>query len=79
MEVQLIFVSWFSSFSFFFWPPLGIWSSQAKDEIRATVATYTTAAAMPDPLTHSASLFRDAADPTTAGTALCWFCILLLY
>ena len=28
-----------------FWPPLGIWSSQGRDHIWATVVTYTTAAA----------------------------------
>ena len=35
-------------------PPCGIWSSWARDQILATVVTYTAAAAMQDPLTHSA-------------------------
>ena len=35
-----------------FWYPCGIWSSQGRDLIQATVATYTEAAAVPDPLTH---------------------------
>ena len=36
---------------FLFWPPRGIWSSQARGQIRATAVTYTDAAAMLDPLT----------------------------
>ena len=39
---------------FFFWPPHGTWSSWARDQIQATVATYTTAMATADPLTHCA-------------------------
>ena len=38
--------------SFSVWPPRGIWSSRARDQIRA--AAVTTAAATPDPLTHRA-------------------------
>ena len=49
---------------FLSWPPLSIWSSQARDQIRAAVAT-------PDPLTHCAGLgiepaswcCRDATNP----------------
>ena len=53
-------------FSFFhFWPPSGMWSSWARDQIRATVATYAAAAAMPDPLTHC------------AGPGI-WTCVLAL-
>ena len=33
----------------FFWPPHGIWSSPARDQIGATVVTYAAAAATPDP------------------------------
>ena len=36
-------------FFFFFWPPCSIWSSQARDQIWATVVTR--AAVTPDPLT----------------------------
>ena len=43
-------------FFFLFWPPHGTWSSQARDQIWAAVATYTAAAAMPYPLTHCAGL-----------------------
>lgn len=37
---------------FLFWPPLSMWSSQAKDQIAyaAAVVTYTAAAATPGPL-----------------------------
>ena len=41
-------------FIFLFWPPCGTWSSQVKHQIQATVATYATAAATLDPLTHYA-------------------------
>ena len=67
VEVVLI-----ADFFFFpFWPPCGIWSSWAKDQIRAAVGTYTTAVAMSDPLTHYAWLgikpvswfCREAIDP----------------
>ena len=37
--------------SAFFWFPLGTWSSQTRDQIQDTFVTYTTAVAMPDPLT----------------------------
>ena len=57
--------------AFFFWLPHGIWSPQARDQMGATVLTYTTAAAMPDCLTHceapgietASQCYRDAADP----------------
>uniref|UniRef100_A0A8D0MVD7 Uncharacterized protein n=1 Tax=Sus scrofa TaxID=9823 RepID=A0A8D0MVD7_PIG len=39
---------------FLFWPPYGIWSSLARDQIQATVVIYATAKAMLDPLTHCA-------------------------
>ena len=56
---------------FNFWPPHGLWSFWARDQIQAAVATYTTTAATLDPLTHCARLgikpvswrCRDAADP----------------
>ena len=35
---------------FFFWPPQGLWNSQTREQIRATVATYAAAAATLDPL-----------------------------
>jgi len=35
--------------NFFFWLPRIMWSSQARDCIRAGVVTYATAVAMPDP------------------------------
>ena len=41
----------FLFFSFLFWLPHGIWSSQDRDQIRASVATYATAAATRGPLT----------------------------
>lgn len=58
-------------FLFLLWLPCGIWSSPARDQIRAAVATYTAALATPDPLTHFAGpgiepvlwQCRNAADP----------------
>ena len=49
----------FTIFTFFFffllfWLPHGIWNSQARDQICATVVAYTTARAKPDPLTRCA-------------------------
>lgn len=46
----------FSFFPFFFFSccPHSIWNSQAKDPIRAVVATYTAATAALDPVTHCA-------------------------
>ena len=44
---QLLFV-FFLSF-FLFWPPQGMWSSQAREPIPATVVTHRTAAATLDP------------------------------
>ena len=55
MQVSFFFLSFLLLFFFFlFWPLHGIWSFQARDQIRATVATYTTAVATQDPLTHCA-------------------------
>ena len=34
---------------FLFWPPQGLWSSQARDQIQAVVKTYATAVATLDP------------------------------
>ena len=34
---------------FHFWPHQGVWSPWARDQIQATVETYASAAAMPDP------------------------------
>ena len=61
----------FPEIFFFFWPPHGIWSSWARNQIQATVATYATAAAALDSLTHRARpgvepsphCCRDASDP----------------
>ena len=50
------------TYIFLFWPPCGIWNSQARDQIQHTVVTYATAAAMPDPLTHCA---RPGIEPTS--------------
>ena len=36
-------------FFFLFWLPYGTWSSQARDQIPATIETYTTAVATLDP------------------------------
>ena len=66
-----IYFYFFIYFFFLFWLPCSIWSSQARDQIRNTVATYTAAVEMLDPLTHSARLgiepaswhCRDAAHP----------------
>ena len=41
-------------FFFLFWPPWGMWSSPARDQIWATFVTYAAASATPDPLTHCA-------------------------
>ena len=45
----LLCVSSFLFFFFPFWPPCGIWSSQSRDQIQATTATYAAAEAMLDP------------------------------
>ena len=58
-------------FFLFFWPPPGIWNSQARDKIPATPMTYTAAVATLGPLTQCAGLgtepvswhCKDAADP----------------
>ena len=58
-------------FILFVWLPHCTWSSWARGQIWAVILTYTTAAAMPDPLTHCAGLgskpvswcCRDASDP----------------
>ena len=49
-----LFIDWLIDWFFLFCPHHGIWSCWARDWIQATVATYTTAVAMPDPLTHCA-------------------------
>lgn len=51
-------------FSFFFWLPLGIWNSRAKNQIRATLVTYAAAASMPDPTVpgQGSSLHPSAAE-----------------
>ena len=36
-------------FFFLFWLPHGIWSSQARDLIQATVTTFAAVVLMPDP------------------------------
>ena len=45
-ELQYTFFFFFPHF----WSPLGIWSSQTRDQIQATVAIYTAATATSDPL-----------------------------
>ena len=58
-------------FFFLFWLPFGIWSSPARDQNRATVATYAATEAPPDPLNHCAGpgleptsqWCREATDP----------------
>ena len=61
-----------------FWPPYGIWSSQARDQIQAAIATYTEAVATMDPLTSCAWLRIEPASwhHTPAGT---WFGIINEY
>ena len=64
------------SFLFFFWPPCGIWSSQARDQIQATDARS---------LTHCAALgsepsspcCRDATDQITPQQELLDWVILI--
>ena len=52
-----------------FWLPHGIWSSQTRDHVQATVVTYTTAGTVLDPLIPCAGpgiepvSCRDTADP----------------
>ena len=46
----------FGLFVILFWPPQGICSFWARDQIWATVATYMATMAMPDPLTYCAGL-----------------------
>ena len=53
-KVDYFIQVWFCFFRF--WPPHGLWSFQARDQIWASAATYTTAVATPDPLTHCARL-----------------------
>ena len=50
MAYVAAFPSFFIFLSFIFLPPQGIWSSQAKDQIRTAVATYTVPVATLDPL-----------------------------
>ena len=42
-------------FLYLFWLPHSVWSSQARDQIRASVGTYAATLAVLDPLTHCAS------------------------
>ena len=55
IEFRNIFTNYFAGLQkynpsfIYFWLPQGIWSSQAKDQIQATTANYTTATAMPNP------------------------------
>ena len=60
-------------FLFFFWPPCGIRSSWTRDQIGATVATYTTARSTLDPLTHSTGLRLNLC-PGTAETLSILLC-----
>jgi len=49
-------MKWSPHFFFLFGPPHSMWSSRARDQTWATVVICSTAAAMPDPLTHCARL-----------------------
>lgn len=62
--------SWFfcCCFLFFFGPLCGIWSSQAKDHIQVTVATYATTSAMLTLLTHCARPGNKPASSCTDAT-----------
>jgi len=64
-QLRVFITSSFLCVFFLFWPPHGIWSSWARDHIWATVATYTSAVVMPDPLTHHAG---------PGIRAVCWHC-----
>ena len=55
-----------------FWLPCGIWSSKARDRIRATVVSYPTAAATPDPLTHCARLGIEPASWSCLASPRFW-------
>ena len=65
-----------------FWPPLGMWSCRARDQIQAAVAT-SAAEAMPHPLIYCAGpemepaswCCRDTADPITPQ----WELLMLKY
>ena len=54
--IHIVLIVYASSFFFSFWLPCGLWSSQAGDQLQATITTYATAAATPDPLTQCAGL-----------------------
>ena len=60
-----------ASKSSLFWPPHSTWSSQARDQIRATVVTHTMAAVMPDPLTHCAGRGIEPVSLVLPPTPLC--------
>lgn len=55
ISVRKLFGPWDTIFVLI-WPPCGMWSSQARYQVWAAVATYTAAAAMLDPLTCCAGL-----------------------
>ena len=69
-------------FSFLFWTPPGIWSSQTRDQIQVSGATYTAAVAMLEPLTHCAGWESNLSSDTTemlsvpvchSGRSVCLF------
>ena len=76
VDVMALFYFIFSHF----WPPRGMWSLQARDQIRVTAATSTPAAAMPDPFTRCTGqgiepaswCCRDANDPVVPQQELPW-------
>ena len=63
-ERNLSVVSWMTGFFFFFFlfATLLHMEFPARDQIRAAIATYTAAEAMPDPLTHYVGLEIEPAD-----------------
>lgn len=72
-EVLMHSMTWmnlgfFVAVFFFFGPLCGIWSSQAKDHIQVTVATYATTSAMLTLLTHCARPGNKPASSCTDAT-----------
>jgi len=70
---------------FLFWPPCSIWSSWARDHIRAPVSTYTAAVATPNPLCQpwikpASWHCRDVADPVALQReVLTWVLFVCLF
>ena len=63
--LSLLCESHLSFFFFLFWPPCGVWSSRARNQVWTTVVTYAATLAT-DPLTHCN---RPGIKPTTLAAA----------